>query len=1007
MTALVLLLYLLLPLRRVASANWAQVSGKRQTNAAVLEPTPWGRRHGHAVAALDFSDDYVRATGQRARLFVIGGDTSVQGKQDLRAYPGGGSLENDVWATTGNQWRVEANILKLTKWGDPLAQTIANLTWLQTNNGKRPPRGVTYDDWIACAANAWAVHPVQGCDDPTQPPGAYLADNMFSPRRNFVALAFRDELFVLGGRAREHVPVPEAELRAGVGLVPGPRNVRWREYAVLKNDVWRSSDAGASWKLVTPGCKMPQASLTRKLPTGSEAFQCETDDDCEGDASCAFDERASAGVCVCNMWSPREFHAAVVHDGALFVAGGYALVQLHNCGVDEYKRHRASGEEFACGGGYRAYMNDVWTSRDGQTWTLLTLHAAFAPRGEHAMLSFRSMLYVFGGRTGDPVKGSSRALLNDIYVSSNGSRWGLHTAQAPWSPRAKHVVLALPGVSDVASGEDPLDEVLLLFGEDEERTLDDVWSWRGGDASVPWVQDYSHGTDAARYVSLSGDVSFLRGIKDAHVTALQAQGIASIADLPSLSFAQIVALRATMPICDYVRLAKEIVATCSVWADRNEGDEFKNMAVIQGKNGDALAAKAAAAAAGAAAMTEDTWDGCTHIGTPLKDAKTKRLRWPDVKGVDQVPVLRDVFDDAQASVCQWRPRGRSGHAGVVFQRKAFVVGGLTAPDYFENDVWYRDKRLPRASFTRVPASGTSQTVFQFESDEPGCTFEYHVLDVVEQLVVRNWTRTLGVVDVEPWLAGGKHRFRVRAVDPAGNVDQAFEPGRNEHVWVYKPKLPWALILGLTGVAVVLLLALFMEWRKRRRRRAMERYAMKRMRRKLKGKKMEGKEGDANWRETYDDAKKGKNKSKKKTKKKGDESDKDDKKKTKKSKTKGAKSKDDKAKDKASKGKTSAEKDKKKAKKTEDKSKKQSAKSKDASTKDSKKKSTKETKAKTKDDKVKPKKDEKSKKTGDAAKKASKTKDKAPTAAASKSKKSDGKDSKKSKSSSSDKKPKKK
>lgn len=159
---------------------------------------PWTSRHGHAVAALDFSDDYVRSTGQKARLFVLGGDSNVQGSQDLRAYPGGGAMRNDVWSTTGPTWNVQTNILKTTKWGDPLPQIVANVTWLQTNNGKRPPRGITYSEWISCAAAAWAVNPPSGCDDPTKPPGAYLADNMFSPRRNFVALAFQNELFVFG-----------------------------------------------------------------------------------------------------------------------------------------------------------------------------------------------------------------------------------------------------------------------------------------------------------------------------------------------------------------------------------------------------------------------------------------------------------------------------------------------------------------------------------------------------------------------------------------------------------------------------------------------------------------------------------------------------------------------------------------------------------------------------------------------------------------------------------------
>jgi hypothetical protein len=768
-------------------------------------------------------------------------------------------MRNDVWSTTGPTWSVQTNILKTTKWGDPLPQIVANVTWLQTNNGKRPPRGVSYSEWIACAAAAWAVSPPSGCDDPTKPPGAYLADNMFSPRRNFVALAFKNELFVFGGRAREHFPVPQSQLRGGTG--PGtmaPLNVRWLEFAVLKNDVWRSSDSGSSWKLVTPGCAYPQSALVHKA--SRPELQCEDDDQCEGDASCQVDEATATGFCVCNMWSPREFHAVAVFNDALYLSGGYALVELGNCGIEENARKRPSGEEFACGGGYRAYMNDMWTSTDGQHWKMLKLHAEFSPRGEHSMVVFKSLLYVLGGRTGasQTEEGTGQAqteLLNDVWVSATGSTWTRVTEGAPWSPRAKHVTLALPGAPDQTSGDDPDDQLLLMFGEDAERTLEDVWAWKGGETS--WIKDYSTDTAFSEYVQPTSDVSYLRTMVDTNAVALGAAGVNTIQDLTTLSVDQTLALRQLMPVCDYIALAKLVVEQCTVQATEFEGQEFANVKVIQGANGDE---EAAAADTATATQDETNWDGCTHIGAKVQDKTTGRLRWADVLGVDQVQVLRDVFVDAQESICQWRPKPRSGHAGVIFKRNVLVLGGLTAPDYYDNDVWYRDARRPLAQFTLVPTSGSSETEFKFESDKPYCVFEYYLLDTVEQLVVRNWTVTLGELDFESWLDSGTFRMRIRARDPAGNVDEAFEDGRNEHTWVYVRPLPWGLIIGLSSVALVMLIGFLMEWRKRRKRAAMERYAMKRMRRKLKKKNAAVaivKEGDPNWRETYDDAKDGK------------------------------------------------------------------------------------------------------------------------------------------------------
>ena len=144
------------------------------------------------------------------------------------------------------EWTLQDNLLEKTKWGDPLPQLYAKMTWIQTNKGKIPPRNVTFDDWLACATAPWRAANVTGCLDVTQPPGAYLADLMFSPRRDFAAVVFQDELYVLGGRARELEQIHEEETRGGI---IGPRMPRWRELSVLKNDVWKSNDAGTVWSM--------------------------------------------------------------------------------------------------------------------------------------------------------------------------------------------------------------------------------------------------------------------------------------------------------------------------------------------------------------------------------------------------------------------------------------------------------------------------------------------------------------------------------------------------------------------------------------------------------------------------------------------------------------------------------------------------------------------------------------------------------------------------------------
>ncbi|KAL0586693.1 hypothetical protein ABG067_003681 [Albugo candida] len=774
----------------IYGSNWAQLSGEAHSNSLIVERTTWAHRHGHAVATFDSTQDAAKVDGRTPRLFLIGGDSSTQTSYDLRAYPGGGALRNDVWILSNIEMEPMLKQVRAEGRSDTVAQTIVHSTWTEVNGGRRPPDGVTYDEWIACALNPWVSYTVEGCNDLSNPPGMYLADIMFSPRRNFAAVVFKDELFILGGRARDHRPLPQDQLRGGVRTLRSDRH-RWREYAVLKNDVWKSKDNGVTWKLVTPGCKAPQANLVHK--NGDVKYKCQRDSDCERGATCTLFGNTTS-TCTCNMWSPREYHSVSVFNNAIYLSGGYANVQQSTCG----------SEDAACGGGYRAYMQDVWRSVDGANWEALNVSSAFPERGEHTMTSFQGSLYIMGGRTGNTQSASRSALLNDIWKSTDGALWTIETSQASWSPRAKHSVLVVPGDSE---------ELLLMFGESEEGVLGDVWSWKGGKTAAnitSFIQDFSSSTPQADYVHGNSGIRSLKTMTEEVALIMNAAGIDTIQELASISFDTTIQLRQQVSTaCDFIFLAKYIQKMCDVSSHQIDFIKVEESSSIP--------------------PTE--WDGCSHHGKRAKNIKTGRLYWPDVGGIDQVEFIRDPRDDAYRSTCRWNPPARTGQAAVVFQGKPLVLGGLLAANTYDNDVWFRIAELPKAQFTLVPRSHSSDTLFQFVSDAPGCTFQYHVLDLKEKLVVRGWTSTLSNIDYSKWLRPGLYRFRVRAVDPSGNADAEFENGRNEHIWKYNRKIPYALIFGLLGAFLVICIGSWMEWKKWKRRKAMERYALQRLRRK--------------------------------------------------------------------------------------------------------------------------------------------------------------------------------
>ena len=260
------------------------------------------------------------------------------------------------------------------------------------------------------------------CDDASEAPGIYTVENMWSPRRNHRAATLGERMFVFGGRAREIADIPRDRTVGGL-LVPrietDPFYSTWREPSVLKNDVWASDDEGGTWVLVNPGCHAPQAEdvLAGNPDNGKAGVpsnECSEDDDCYGVGECR--DVGGAGrhtTCVCPMWSPRELHAAAVHDGNIYVVGGFVSVRRSNCG------------DYACGdvdaGAYRGYKSDVWRSSDGATWTPVTLEAEWPGRGDHGMFIYSDAMYIVGGAADG---GDGRvSFMNDIWRSSLPERY--------------------------------------------------------------------------------------------------------------------------------------------------------------------------------------------------------------------------------------------------------------------------------------------------------------------------------------------------------------------------------------------------------------------------------------------------------------------------------------------------------------------------------------------------------------------------------------------------------
>lgn len=156
-------------------------------------------------------------------------------------------------------------------------------------------------------------------------------------------------------------------------------------------------------------------------------------------------------------FTPRYGHTTVVHNGKIWVIGGYDIG--HN------------------------FKNDVWFSEDGKNWKQATPRAAFRPRLLHTSFIYNDKMWVIGGE----VTEHPWIYTNDVWYSSDGITWNKATGAAPFSPRIAHISVEHEGKMLVIGG------VGDAYGK---VRFNDVWSSSDG---VVWRRETEHAGFTSRY----------------------------------------------------------------------------------------------------------------------------------------------------------------------------------------------------------------------------------------------------------------------------------------------------------------------------------------------------------------------------------------------------------------------------------------------------------------------------------------------------------------------------
>lgn len=109
-------------------------------------------------------------------------------------------------------------------------------------------------------------------------------------------------------------------------------------------------------------------------------------------------------------WSARLGAGIVVFNDRIWVIGG----------VERYYDGKKD-----------SLKNDVWYTEDGTTWKLASSSAPWSPRAYHNVVAYKGRIYLFGG--GNYVPNFEQ--YNDVWSSADGVNWRRETSRAEWLPR--------------------------------------------------------------------------------------------------------------------------------------------------------------------------------------------------------------------------------------------------------------------------------------------------------------------------------------------------------------------------------------------------------------------------------------------------------------------------------------------------------------------------------------------------------------------------------------------
>ena len=260
----------------------------------------------------------------------------------------------------------------------------------------------------------------------------------WAPRAGLQVVSLRNRFYLMGGRTPRppgFPPIPGDSDIWGDVWTSEDKGETWEK--ILETDDDQHWPARAYFQAVTKGRYM--------YVLGGQNFKLEPNDcppfvsDCPPFVSSSdfFNDvwRSRDGIHWKQMieaapWDGRAGLSSVVHKGEIYIMGG------------------SFNDDPAVIGGLptRVYFNDVWKSRNGRDWVKLTDNAPWEPRAGAIVVVKNGYIYLLGGEDGFtclPQSPRCPPYFNDVWRTRDGANWELVTAAADWAPRPGHQVVVL------------------------------------------------------------------------------------------------------------------------------------------------------------------------------------------------------------------------------------------------------------------------------------------------------------------------------------------------------------------------------------------------------------------------------------------------------------------------------------------------------------------------------------------------------------------------------------